>query len=60
MGLKQVKKISDLKIGMTVRGKSSGLGYLIVRVDGDRAIGQRTIEISNPPEWDIITDMDHK
>ena len=46
--------IAGLNPGDVVRNVGSGLGYVIVRKEKDRAIAIRTMEVSNPDEWIVI------
>ena len=51
---RQLVRIDELKPGMTVRHKGSSDAYLIHDCYGNRATGVRTIDITNPVEWEII------
>lgn len=43
-----------LKPGTIVRGKSSGLSYVVTGNYGGRATAVRTVDLTNPDEWDVI------
>lgn len=44
----------NLREGDIVQGKSSGLGYVVVANYGNHVIIVRSMEITNPDEWEII------
>ena len=48
------KELKDLQVGDIVRNKSGSEGYIITSNYGNRAIGVRTIDITNPSEWDLV------
>lgn len=48
------KELRDLEVGDIVRNKSGSEGYVITGSYGNRAIGVRTIDITNPSEWDRV------
>ena len=52
---RQLKSISELKVGNIVISKASGLSYVVAANYGDRATGMRTIDITNPIEWYLYT-----
>jgi len=51
---RQLVRIDELKPGMTVRHKGSSDAYLIHACYGNRATAVRTVDITNPIEWEII------
>jgi hypothetical protein len=48
------EEFDNLKPGDIVRGKSSGSAYVVAQHHGDHVTIVRTMDISNPPEWDLI------
>jgi len=48
------KELRNLQAGDIVRSKSGSEGYIITGSYGNRAIGVRTIDITNPSEWDLV------
>lgn len=44
----------DIEIGKIIRSKLTGESYLITGNYGDRATAVRTIDITNPDEWEIV------
>lgn len=48
------EEFQNLREGDIVQAKASGMGYIIVGKYKDRAIAVRTVEITNPDEWELI------
>jgi len=43
-----------LELGDVVRNTLSGFSYLVANAKGNKVLLVRTIEASNPVEWDIV------
>jgi len=54
------EQMKNLEPGDIVRGKLSGYGYIVTANYGERVTAVRTVDITNPDEWDIITPSDDK
>lgn len=55
------KKFKELSPGDIVRHKLFGDNAYIVHSNyGDRVVAVRTVELTNPDEWDLILKCDHK
>ena len=46
--------IRELQRGDIVRHQCVGDSYVVEHIDGDTAIGVRTISITNPDEWELV------
>ena len=44
----------NLREGDIVQNKGSGVGYIIISKYRDMAIAVRTVELTNPAEWEIV------
>ena len=56
-----LESISELKVGDRVRykrGKFFESDFVIIRNDYDCAFGVEMVEISNPPEWEILKEVE--
>ena len=51
---KTVGEISELETGMVVRNKGSENAYIITANHLQHATAVRTIEITNPSEWEVL------
>jgi hypothetical protein len=49
-----IEEFENLERGDIVRGKHSTLSYVVDAHHGYAAIGVRSVEISNPSEWDLV------
>ena len=49
-----MNNFKNLRIGSIIRHKGSSKGYIITNDFGDRFTAVRTVEVSNPIEWDEI------
>lgn len=47
------KELKKLSLGDIVKSKLTGKAYIVTDNNGSRVIAIRTMEISNPIEWDI-------
>jgi len=55
MKLEDITKISDLKRGDIIHHKSGTReSYVVTGTYGKRAIAVRTVDVTNPLEWQII------
>jgi hypothetical protein len=52
----QIKSISELKTGDVIRHKTSQKSYLVTDCFGSRATAVRTVDITNPGEWEVMKD----
>jgi hypothetical protein len=50
MNFVRFERVSDLREGDVVQ-HADGRGYIIVHVDGHRAVAVRTVIVTNPVEW---------
>ncbi len=48
------KSMTDFKRGRVVRNTLSGESYVVTGNYGDHALAVRTVDISNPAEWEIV------
>lgn len=46
--------IKDLDVGDIIRSKSTGTVYVITANYHSRAIAVRTIDVTNPAEWEVL------
>lgn len=53
---RKMQDLSELKIGMTVRGLKSGLNYQITSITEAGIIATRLQLIANINEWKIVED----
>jgi len=49
------EQMSGLQPGNIVRGKSSGDAYVVTANYGDHVTAVRTVDLTNPGEWDLIS-----
>ena len=47
-------EFKDLREGDIVQGKASGEGYIVTGNYGDRVTAVRTVDITQPDEWELI------
>lgn len=48
------KQFKSLDVGDIVRGRVSGVSYVVTGNYGGRVTAVRTAEITNPDEWELI------
>jgi len=48
------EEFSKLKEGHIVRGKLSGLAYIVTGNYGDHVTAVRTVELTRPSEWELV------
>ena len=48
------QSIDELKEGTIIRNLGSGHAYIITQNWGDHATAVRTVDVSNPSEWEIV------
>jgi hypothetical protein len=51
---KQLEKINELKIGQIVSHKGTNTSYVVTDIFEGRAVAVRSIEITNPIEWNVV------
>lgn len=58
----QLENINQLKPGDVVRNlqDQSGGSFIVVDVLGDRATAVRTVDITNPPEWEVVIQVAYR
>lgn len=54
----QLQSISELKEGDTIRGRMSGWAYTVHGTYGDRATAVRTVDVTNPSDWEVYRDAE--
>lgn len=54
MKFEQVKDLSELKEGDIIRGKSSGIVFIVTGNYGSHVTAVRTQDVTNPDEWTVL------
>lgn len=49
------KEMNSLKRGDIVRGRVSGISFVVTGNYGDRVTAVRSVDLTSPSEWDIVT-----
>lgn len=49
------EEFDRLSVGDVVRGKSSREPYVVTAIYGSRATAVKTVDMTNPDEWDIAS-----
>jgi hypothetical protein len=52
--LENMETIRQLQVGDIIRNIGSGTAYTIISVTGGKILAVREIEITNPPEWELV------
>jgi hypothetical protein len=52
--MSMIMTIADLRVGDIIRGKASGDSYVVTAIYGDRATAVRTMDVTNPAEWERV------
>ena len=55
MKWKEVNDLSELKPGMVVRGWRTKEPHIVTANYGNHVTAVSTIDITNPPEWEILS-----
>lgn len=48
------KEFKDLEFGDVVRSKADGRAYAITGNYGERKTASRTVDLTNPSEWELV------
>ena len=48
------KEFRNLQVGDIVRGRISGMAFIVTDNYGDRAVAVRVVELTNPCEWLLV------
>lgn len=51
-----VADLRELRVGDTVRGRLSGAPYVVTGNYGDHVTAVRTVDITQPNEWEVARD----
>jgi hypothetical protein len=51
-------EMRQLQPGDIVRGKGSSQSYVVTANYGSRVTAVRTVDLTNPSEWDLVTPLD--
>jgi hypothetical protein len=49
-----IDEMKDLKPGDLIRHVAGSRAYVVTRNDGGRITAVRTIDVTNPPEWEKV------
>jgi hypothetical protein len=53
------EEFAHLKRGDLVRGKWSGVAYIVTSHYGSHVTAVRTVDLTNPAEWDLVSHAPH-
>lgn len=54
MKYKKVENLNEIKVGDVIRGKSSGVAFVVTANYGTRLTATRTQDVTNPEEWELL------
>jgi hypothetical protein len=54
MKFKKLQKLKELKTGDIIRSRFNQEVYVVTANYGDRVTAVSTVEVTNPPEWEVM------
>jgi len=48
------QQFNNLNVGDIVRSNPTGLAYIVTQIFGDRITAVRSVDITNPIEWELV------